>query len=326
MRKWIISKLGDPEAALEIQECPKPTPKEGEVLLKVHSFALNFFDILQCQGTYQEKHPLPFTPGAEVAGIIDEVGAGVQFQVGQRVLATPNLPDGGYSEWVIVDHNNVFPIPEELPYEQAAGMFITYHTAYYGLKAKATLKNNETLLVHAGSGGVGSAAIQIGKAIGAKVIATAGSEEKLEVCKQSGADVVINYRTDDFVKIVKEETNGHCADVIFDPVGGEVFDQSRKCIAFDGRLLLIGFAGGTIPNAPTNHILIKNYSLVGVHFGYFRKLHPEKVVQAHKELMELYKERKINPLIYRQYSFEQVPDALNQLGSRQTWGKVIVNP
>jgi NADPH2:quinone reductase len=326
MRSWFISKLGDPVEALEIKEIPKPVPKKGEVLLKVKAFSLNFFDILQCQGKYQEKPTLPFTPGAEVAGIIDGVGEGVVKKVGKRVLATPLLPNGGFTEWAIVSEKDIFPIADELPYDQAASMYITYHTAYYALKTKAQLKEGETLLVHAGSGGVGSAAIQIGKAIGAKVLATAGSDEKLEVCKKIGADVVINYRNEDFVKVVKEETAGHCADVIFDPVGGEVFHKSRKCIAFDGRLLLIGFAGGTIPDAPTNHMLIKNYSLVGVHFGYFRKLFPEKVKEAHLELMDLYKKGKIQPLIYHQYAFEEVPKALNQLGSRKTWGKLVVNP
>lgn len=326
MKKWIVSKLGNPDEALEIVEAAKTIPKKGEVLIRVNSFALNFFDILMCQGKYQEKPALPFTPGAEVAGIIDEVGEGVHFLEGQRVLATPTLPNGGFAEWVTVKQEDVFPIPEELPYEQAAGMFITYHTAYYALKEKAQLKQNEYLLVHAGSGGVGSAAIQVGKALGATVIATAGTDEKLQVCKASGADIVINYRNQDFVKIVKEVTNGHCADVIFDPVGGETFDKSRKCIAFDGRLLPIGFACGTIPTVPANHVLIKNYSIVGVHFGYFRKLFPERVKQEHTELMNLYKNRSINPLIYKQYSFEEVPEALNQLGSRQTWGKLIVNP
>ncbi len=324
MRSWFISTLGDPQEALQIKETPKPIPEKGEVLLEVKAFALNFFDILQCQGKYQEKPTLPFTPGAEVAGIIAEVGEGVDEVVGKRVLATPLIPNGGFTEWVIVREEDIFPIPNELPYEQAASMYITYHTAYYALKTKAQLKEGETLLVHAGSGGVGSAAIQIGKALGAKVIATAGSDKKLEVCESIGADVVINYRNEDFIKVVKEETDGHCADVIFDPVGGDVFQKSRKCIAFDGRLLLIGFASGTIPDAPTNHMLIKNYSLIGVHFGYFRKLFPEKVKQAHLELMDLSKKGKIHPLIYNQYGFKEVPEALNQLGSRQTWGKLVV--
>lgn len=326
MKSWFVTKIGEPNSALEIKDVPKPIPKKGEVLIKVNAFALNFFDILQCQGKYQEKPDLPFTPGAEIAGVIDEVGKGSLFEPGQRVLAVPKLPNGGFSEWVIVKEEDVYPIPEELPFNQAAAIFITYHTAYYALKIKAMLKDGETLLVHAGSGGVGSAAIQIGKALGAKVIATAGSEEKLEKCKEIGADVVVNYRNEDFVQKVKEETGDQGADVIFDPVGGDVFQKSRKCIAFDGRLLVIGFAGGTIPEVPVNHVLIKNYSVVGVHFGYFARLFPEKVKEAHVELMQLYKEGKIAPLLYNEYAFEEVPKALNELGTRKTWGKLIVCP
>ncbi|MCM3491617.1 NADPH:quinone oxidoreductase family protein [Alkalihalophilus marmarensis] len=326
MRSWFVTKIGEPNDALEIRETPKPVPQKGEVLIQVKAFSLNFFDILQCQGTYQEKPSLPFTPGAEVAGVIVAKGAGAKIKTGQRVLATPKLPNGGFTEYVTVGEDAVYPIPEDLPFEQAAGMHITYHTAYYALSSKANLQKGESLLIHAGSGGVGSAAIQIGKALGAKVIATVGSAEKQEVCKRLGADVVINYREGDFVQAVKEVTKGKGADVIFDPVGGEVFHRSRKCIAFDGRLLLIGFAGGTIPDAPMNHALIKNYSLVGVHFGYFRKLFPEKVKKAHADLMQLYIAGKINPLIYQQYAFEEVPQALDELGSRHTWGKLVVHP
>jgi NADPH:quinone reductase len=324
MKSWFVTTIGNPEEALEIREIGKQIPTKGEVVIQVKAFGLNFFDILQCQGKYQEKPALPFTPGAEVAGVIEEVGEGVPLSVGQRVIALPLLPNGGFTEAVVVKAEDVFPIPDELSYEEGAAMFITYHTAYYALHRKAHLQPSETLLVHAGSGGVGSAAIQIGKALGAKVIATAGSDDKLEMCKQLGADVVINYREEDFSKRVKNETAGLGANVIFDPVGGNVFHLSRKCIAFDGRLLIIGFAGGTIPEAPMNHALIKNYSLVGVHFGYFRKLFPEKVKAAHIELMELYKTEKIKPLIYHRYTFEEVPAALDQLGSRETWGKLVV--
>ncbi|MEH7246878.1 NADPH:quinone oxidoreductase family protein [Neobacillus niacini] len=324
MKSWFVTSIGDPNEALEIREAKRPRPGKGEVVIGVKAFALNFFDILQCQGKYQERPQLPFTPGAEVAGVIEEVGEGVSLTVGQRVLALPLLPNGGFTQAVVVKEEDVFPISEELSYEEAAVMFITYHTAFYALHSKAKLQPYETLLVHAGSGGVGSAAIQIGKALGAKVIATAGSAEKLEMCTEIGADVVINYREENFIQKVKDVSAGHGADVIFDPVGGDVFQQSRKCIAFDGRLLLIGFAGGTIPDAPMNHALIKNYSLVGVHFGYFRKLFPEKVRDAHNELMEWFKEGKLKPLIYHSYAFEEVPDALIQLGSRKTWGKLVV--
>lgn len=325
MKSWNVKQLGEPQNALSIVEVPKPVPKAGELLIKVEAIALNFFDILQCQGKYQEKHPLPFTPGAEVSGYIESVGDNeMDFTIGDRVLVTPLLPNGGYTEYVIVRPTEVFPIPEDLSFSQAAALFITYQTAYFALHRSAHLLKGETLLVHAGSGGVGSAAIQLGKAAGAIVIATAGSKEKTDVCKQLGADYVINYREDDFVQIVKDITNGNGVNIIFDPVGGDVFDRSRRCIAFEGRILVIGFAGGRIADAPTNHALIKNYSIVGVHFGLFRNLMPEKVMKAHLELMAIYKNGDISPLIYKEYSFEEIPDALDLLADRQTWGKLIV--
>ena len=326
MKTWSVTKLADPQEALELIEKPKPEPGPDEVLVKVEAAALNFFDILQCQGKYQEKPPLPFTPGAEIGGIIEAVGEGADFKIGQRVLATPLLPNGGLAEWTCVKSEGIFPIPDSLSFSEAAAMFITYQTAYFALHRTARLQTGEVLLVHAGSGGVGSAAIQLGKAAGAIVIATAGSDEKTEICKQLGADQVINYRTEDFVSIVKEATNGKGANVIFDPVGGDTFDRSRKCIAFEGRLLVIGFAGGRIADAPTNHALIKNYSIVGVHFGLFRNLMPKEVMKAHLELMDLFEQGAIKPLIYEELPFERVPDALDLLGDRKTYGKLVVIP
>lgn len=326
MKAWTVVRIGDPQEALELAELTNPVPKAGEVLVKVEAAALNFFDILQCQGKYQEKPDLPFIPGAEIAGIVENMGDGVSIQIGQRVLATPQLPAGGLAEWVVVKEEGVFPIPASLSYNEAASLFITYQTAYFALHRTARLQKGETLLVHAGSGGVGSAAIQLGKAAGATVIATAGSDEKTAICKELGADQVINYRTEDFVSIVKEATGGKGANVIFDPVGGDTFDRSRKCIAFEGRLLVIGFAGGRIADAPTNHALIKNYSVMGVHFGLFRNLYPKEVMKAHHELMALYEKGAIRPLIYEEYPFEKVPDALDLLGDRKTYGKLVVKP
>lgn len=326
VKAWQVKKLGDPDEALSIEDVPKPEPGPGKALIKVEAAALNFFDILQCQGKYQERPELPFTPGAEIAGTVEALGEGCDGKIGQRVLATPMLPNGGLAGWATVKQEGLFPIPDELSFAEAAASFITYQTAYFALHRSGNLKKGEVLLVHAASGGVGSAAIQLGKAAGATVIATAGSEEKLAVCKELGADMVINYREEDFVPKVKEATGGKGADVIFDPVGGDTFDRSRKCIAFEGRLLVIGFAGGRIADAPTNHALIKNYSIVGVHFGLFRNLMPDQVMKAHHELMELYKEGAIKPLIYKEYSFEEVIEALEQLGSRKTYGKLVVVP
>ncbi|MBB6450864.1 NADPH2:quinone reductase [Geomicrobium halophilum] len=325
MRAWYVKELADPGQALSLEEGRKPVQEEGHVLIRTKAAALNFFDILLCQGKYQEKPPLPFTPGAEIAGTVEAVGAGSSFYAGQKVLASPNLPTGGLAEWVSVPENSVFSVPDSMPYDDAAAMYITYQTAYYALHDRGNIKENEVLLVHAGSGGVGSAAIQLGKAIGARVIATAGGPEKVQVSKDLGADVAIDYLSEDFVDIVKKETEGRGADVIFDPVGGDTFDRSRKCIAFAGRLLVIGFAGGRIPEAPANHALVKNYSVVGVHWGYFARLYEDEMRNIHKQLCSLYNEGKIKPLIYQQFSLEEVPHALELLGGRKTYGKLVVN-
>ncbi|WP_269411686.1 NADPH:quinone oxidoreductase family protein [Lentibacillus daqui] len=326
MRSWKVTKLGEPKDVLALQDEPCPAVETGKLLIEVEATSLNFFDILLCQGKYQEKPPIPFTPGAEICGTIREAGEGCQLTAGQRVIATPELPAGGLSEWVCVSESSVYAIPEVMPANEAAGMFITYQTAYYSLFYRANLQAGEVLLVHAGAGGVGSAAIQLGKAKGVKVIATAGGPEKVEICKELGADVTIDYKATDFVKRVKEETNGQGANVIFDPVGGDVFDRSRKCIAFDGRILVIGFAGGRISDAPVNHALVKNYSIVGVHWGLFRKLNPSEVLNIHNQLMKLYEQRAIRPLVYQEYNLADVPNALEVLADRKTYGKLIARP
>ncbi|MFC4024040.1 NADPH:quinone oxidoreductase family protein [Oceanobacillus longus] len=327
MQGWLVKELGDPSEALSLEK-DLDTPKIGdnEVLIKVEAIALNFFDILLCQGKYQQKPPLPFTIGSELSGTVIEAAEESKYKVGQRVLAQPNLPNGGLVEYISIKENKVFPIPDSMSWEEAASMFVTYHTSYYALHNRANLKSGEVLLVHAGAGGVGSSAIQLGKAAGAFVIATAGGADKVKVCKELGADIVIDYLNEDFVKIVKDATNGKGADVIYDPVGGEVFDRSRKCIAFDGRILVIGFASGTIPEVAINHILIKGYSVVGVHWGYFMQLTDQATInKEHDALMKLYNEGKIKPLIYKTFQFDQVKEALELLGNRQSWGKLVVS-
>lgn len=324
MKAWVVNELGEPTDVLKIEELETPFPKDNEVLIKVEATALNFFDILLCQGKYQEKPPLPFVFGSEISGVVIKSRNDSHFKEGQRVIALPKSPKGGLAEYVSVPETAVYPIPDSMSWGEAAAMSITYRTSYYALLKRGNLRRGEVLLVHAGAGGVGSAAIQLGKAIGAKVIATAGGAEKTKICKEIGADVVVDYLIEDFVEVVKRETDGKGADVIYDPVGGNIFDRSRKCIAFDGRILIIGFAGGTIPSMAINHILIKNYSLVGVHYGYYARLFPERVIEEHNEIMKLYENGEIRPLIYKEYPFEQVPEALTQLGTRKTWGKVVI--
>ncbi|SIS73181.1 NADPH:quinone oxidoreductase family protein [Alicyclobacillus vulcanalis] len=328
MKAWVVRELGPHRDVLRLEDVPAPSMQAGAARIRVEATALNFLDLLVCQGQYQEKPPLPFTPGVEVSGIVEDiaedVAQGAPFHMGDRVIALPALPAGGLAEQVVVPLAQVHKVPRGASPAEAAAMFITYHTAYYALHRLARLQPGEVLLVHAGAGGVGSAAIQLGKAAGARVIATAGGPEKVETCRQLGADEAIDYRTGDFVEAVKAFTQGRGADVIFDPVGGDVFDQSRKCIAFEGRLLVIGFASGRIPQAPMNHALVKNYSLVGVHWGLFHRLYPEAVREMHDALLRLYEAGQIRPLVRHIYPFEEAIQAMDALGGRQSVGKVIV--
>jgi NADPH2:quinone reductase len=213
-----------------------------------------------------------------------------------------------------------------MPPAKAAGLLITYQTGYVGLHRRAGLQPGETLLVHAGAGGVGTAAIQLGRAAGARVIATAGGPDKVQVCKDLGADVVIDYNAEDFVAVVKDVTEGRGADVIYDSVGGDVFDKSRKCIAFEGRIVVVGFAGGRIAEAPTNHALVKNYSIVGLHWGLYRKMDPTVIPDTHVALMDLWERGVIDPLIGAELPMSEAPAALARLADRGTVGKVVLLP
>ena len=326
MRAWQVRELGEPKDALLLEEAEMPSPEAGEVVIEIEAAAMNFFDILLCRGEYQEKPDLPFTPGAEVAGTISEVGSGVDLEPGRRVLATPPLPKGGFAERVAAPAAVVYPIPDAMPAPDAAAMHIVYQTAYFALHRRAALKEGETVLVHAGAGGVGSAAIQLARAAGARVLATAGGQEKIGICRDLGAEVAIDYKEENFIEVVKEATDGRGADVIFDPVGGDIFDGSRRCVAFEGRIVVIGFAGGRIPEAPANHLLVKNYSVLGLHWGLYGKMMPYLIRETHEELVRLYERGDIKPLIYKEFPFDEVPEALELLGSRGTYGKLVTNP
>ena len=326
MRAWQVKELGDPKNALTLEEVDDPAPGAGEVVVEVEAAALNFFDILLCKGEYQDKPELPFTPGAEVAGTVSAVGEETHLEKGDRVLATPALPHGGFAERVSVPESAVYPVPESMPFEDAAALHIVYQTAYFALHRRAGLTEGETVLVHAGAGGVGSAAIQLARTAGAQVFATAGGEEKAGICRDLGAELAIDYKQEDFIEVVKEATEGRGADVIFDPVGGDVFDGSRRCVAFEGRIVVIGFAGGRIPEAPAAHLLVKNYSVLGLHWGLYGKMMPHLIRETHEELINLYGAGKIKPLIHDSVPFAELPDALGRLGSRGTYGKLVTLP
>jgi NADPH2:quinone reductase len=318
MRAWRVHELGNPDDVLTFEEVEQPTPGPGQVLVKVRAAALNFFDALMIQGVYQEKPPLPFVPGSEICGEIVETG--------QRVLGSVAGGPGGYAEYALMDADAAWPVPDGLSDEKAAALYITYQTGYVGLHRRANLQAGEWLLVHAGAGGVGSAAIQLGKAAGATVVATAGGEHKVQVCRDLGADHVIDYTAEDFVPIVKEITGGHGADVVYDPVGGDVFDKSRKVIAFEGRLVVVGFTSGRIPEAPANHLLVKNYSVVGLHWGLYRHHDPARFGMVHEELTRLVDQGAVDPLVSRALPLDQAKEALRALTDRGTVGKIVLVP
>jgi len=324
MKAMVATRWGEP-SELEYVDVPDPEPGPGQVLIETRAAGCNFPDILMVQGKYQVKPPLPFSPGHEIAGVVRAVGVGVaRVRPGERVIA--NLEWGGYAERVVAPANRVHPIPDALPFDQAAALFVVYQTGYSALVRRAALQPGEWLLVHGAAGGVGLAAVQLGKALGARVIATAGTPEKLEVARQSGADVLIDYRAEDWVEAVKAVTGGEGADVIYDPVGGDIFDGSTRCLAFEGRLLTIGFAGGRIPTLAINRVLLKNISVVGVHWGYYQRRGSPLVEQWMEALLKLYAEGRIRPVIYRAYPLSAAAAALRALAARESYGKVVLLP
>ena len=323
---WQVHQLGDPADALVWGEIPDPEPGPGQVLVRVHAVACNFPDILLCQGRYQEKPEPPFTPGMEIAGEVVAAGEGAVARVGDRVLGMPPMGEGGYAELAVLDADSTLPWPDGMSAGQAAGMFVTYQTGICALEHRAKLQAGETLLVHAAAGGVGSAAVQLGKALGARVIGTAGGADKCAVARQMGADDVVDYATEDLVTRVKELTDGRGADVIYDPIGGDVFDASRRLVAFEGRILVIGFVAGRFAEAPTNHVLIKNYAVVGVHWAFYRRVAPEWIPRWQGRLNDLWAARKIAPLVGAELPLREAPEALRRLGSRGTTGKVVLVP
>ena len=278
------------------------------------------------KGEYQVKPALPFIPGSEVAGVITEVGAAVsgEWSVGDRVLARCGL--GGYAEEVVVPASATYLLPDALSFEAGAALPTVYPTSYAALVWRAPLARGETLLVHAAAGGVGLSAVQIGKALGARVIATAGGEEKLEIARRAGADVLIDYRSEDFVPRVMEETDGRGADVIYDSVGGEVTDRSLKCIAWNGRLLVIGFASGDIPEIKLNRVLLKNISVVGLHWSAYPDREPERIDECFEGLFAMASSGAIVPLVSARYPLEQAGVALEALATRKTVGKIVLVP
>lgn len=321
--KAIVCKSYGPPENLVLEDIDDPVASENETIVKVYSASLNFPDGLQIQGKYQFQPPMPFTPGSEVGGIITSVGAGLQgFSVGDRVMATPGI--GGLAEQVAVKADGLRKIPDSMDFKTAAGFAMIYTTSYYALKQRAQLKPDETLLVLGASGGVGLAAVELGKVMGARVIAAASSDEKLEFVNRLHPDALLNYSDGEFKERVKDLTKGRGADVIYDPVGGDLFDQSCRCINWNGRLLVIGFASGRIPEYKANLALLKGASMVGVFLGRFRKEEPEEYENNFAELLQMYDEGKLKPIVTESFAMSDFVDAFNVFTERKVMGKVTL--
>jgi NADPH2:quinone reductase len=323
MKAIVCSSYGPPEN-LSLEDIPNPVPGDDEALVDVYAASLNFPDGLQIQGKYQFQPPMPFIPGSEVGGVISALGSDLSgFEVGDRVMATPGI--GGLAEQVAVKADSLRKIPDSMDFKTAAGFAMIYTTSYHALKQRANLKPGETLLVLGASGGVGLAAVELGKVMGARVIAAASSDEKLNFLKQLNPDATINYGDGELKEKVKDLTDGKGADVIYDPVGGDLFDQSCRCINWNGRLLVVGFTSGRIPEYKANLALLKGASMVGVFLGRFRKEEPEEYEKNFAELLALYAAGKLKPLVTQSYAMKDYVSAFNVFTQRKVMGKVMLD-
>ena len=321
--KAVLCKTLGPARDLVLADVASPQPKINEVLLDVHAAGVNFPDTLIIEGKYQFQPPLPFSPGGEAAGVVAAVGAKAgAFEVGQRVMALTGW--GAFAEQVAVPYYNVLPIPDSMDFTTAAALGMTYGTSLHALRQRANLQPGETLLVLGASGGVGLAAVEIGKAMGAKVIAAASSADKLAVAKAAGADELIDYSTSSLKDEIKRLTGGQGVDVIYDPVGGELFDQAVRGMAWNGRLLVVGFASGVIPQLPVNLALLKGAAVVGVFWGAFAQRQPQDNAANFRQLFAWHAEGKIKPLVSKTYPLAEAGSAIEQLAQRKAVGKLVV--
>ena len=317
MQAWQVHENGEPSEVMRLDEIDTPTPGDGQVLLKVRAANINFPDALLCRGHYQVRPPLPFTPGVEICGETED---------GRRVIANPALPYGGFAEYAVADAAAVLPAPESLDDAEAAALHIGYQTGWFGLHRRAHLRAGETLLVHAAAGGVGSAAVQLGKAAGATVIGVVSGPGKARTATELGCDLVIDRHSEDIVAAVKEATGGRGADVVYDPVGGDAYAKSVKCVAFEGRVVVVGFASGVIPTPALNHALVKNYSIVGLHWGLYNTKDPAAVRACHDELTRLAAQGAIKPLISERVGLPGAADAVQRVADGTSTGRIAVLP
>ena len=322
MRAIVCRSLDGPDA-LNLEDRPEPETGACGVRIRVRAAGLNFADSLMLRGRYQEKPPLPFTPGLELAGEIDALGAGVRgLRVGQRVMAVVN--HGAFAEKAVARADDVVPLPDDMDFVTAAGFAIAYGTAHGGLRWRADLHAGEVLLVHGAGGGVGLTAVECGRALGATVIATARGEAKLAVAREHGADHVLDSEAPDLKERIRELTDNRGVDVAYDPVGGAMFDLSMRCIAWEGRIVVIGFASGTVPQIPANVLLVKNAAVLGFYWGSYRKHDAERLRDGFGELFDWYRQGLIRPHVSETLPLERTAEAIRLLTERKSIGKVVL--
>ena len=322
MRALLCQAFGGPET-LTVGTLPDPAPGPGQVLLRVRAAGLNFADTLMIEGKYQEKPPFPFAPGLEVAGEVAALGEGCRrLKVGDRVLAAVGA--GGFAELAVAQERDAFVLPDAMDFVTAAGFTVTYGTAHGGLVWRARMQPGETLVVHGAAGGVGLAAVEVGKAMGARVIATAGGAEKLAVAKEHGADALIDYRNEDLRERLKALTEGRGADVYFDPVGGSAFEASLRAIAWEGRIVVIGFAGGGVPQIPANILLVKNVSALGFYWGSYRTRAPDRLAAQFDDLFGWFEQGLLKPHVSHRLPLAEAAEGFTLLRERKATGKVVV--
>ena len=326
MRAWQLQQLGDPWDELQLTDVNAPEPEAGQARIRVEGADINFADILQCQGQYQVKIDPPFVPGMSVAGEVLAVGPDCELQVGQRVVGSTSGVWGAFADQAIVAAADMYVLPPSVDGVVAAGLHVTYGTSWFALHRRGHLQPGESVLVLAAAGGVGSSAVQMAKAHGCWVLAAAGGAEKVATCLELGADLAIDYTNDDLYQSVMDATSGRGVDVIYDPVGGQYFDIARRLVAWEGRILVVGFASGTIPSAPANHVLVKNYSVVGVHMGGYRVSDPAVIGTCYDEVYAMLGRGEIDPLISERLPMADLPRGLRQLADRQTKGRLVLDP
>jgi NADPH:quinone reductase len=323
MRTIRCNQYGPPDS-LTLEDLPDLTPGAGQVVIDVKAAAVNFPDVLIIENKYQMKPPLPFTPGAEVAGVVRAAGAGAKLAPGTRVAAY--VGTGGFAEQVVADASACVPLPDAADFATAAAFTLAYGTSHHAVVDRAALRPGETMLVLGAAGGVGLAAVEIGKAIGARVIAAASSDEKLEVCRRFGADATINYSTEDLRERIKALTDGQGPDVIYDPVGGIYAEPAFRSIGWRGRYLVVGFANGEIPKLPLNLALLKGASIVGVFWGDFARREPQNNAAAFAQMVGWIGEGKLKPYVSKRYKLAETAQALKDMASRRVMGKIVIEP